>query len=152
MFFKSFKVNRNILDSKASVEFFWITSDEKNFDLLIKVLEVFELSMPLSCRCSYDKDRLIVKQGATSIEVTNLEPKKKFRVITLQEVKITIVSETVLKDLLRLSNEYDAMLIITSRNEHSKTELIINDNGHDYINFDKSQYDVKEVKKKLAKS
>lgn len=140
---------------KAHVEIPWNVGTERCFDKFIKVLEVFEIgSEQIICTCSYDKDLINLSSSDEGIEVNLITEKKPFiRVIKQKELEVAINSDKMLKDLLEISSEYEAMLSINSKH-NSNAEIIINDNGHDYINFDSSKYDARTVKaeiKKIAK-
>ena len=131
------------------VELFCDVAEEKNFDSLLELLKLFELN---TCICSYDKDliNLTVINGKVNVEV--IEKKTKFfRTIYLKEIEVVINSDDTLKNLLRIVMNYDAMLSIKPKDEpNSKTIFVVNDNGHNYINFDNSKYDLKEIKTKIS--
>ena len=55
-----------------------------------------------------------------------------------------------LKQLLEISNNYDVMLSITPIDKITPN-FIINDNGHDYINFDKNEFNVQVIIEELNK-
>lgn len=41
------------------------------------------------------------------------------------------------------------LTIMPTDTDNSKTNIIINDNGHDYILFDKNEFDVQEIREKF---
>ena len=131
------------------IELFCDFDKEQNFDSLLELLKLFDLN---NCICSYDKDliNLTVINGEVNVEI--IEKKKKFfRAIYFKEVEIEINSDDTLKNLLQIVINYDAVLCIKSKDEpNSKTILVVNDNGHDYINFDSNKYVLKEIKTKIS--
>ena len=70
--------------------------------------------------------------------------------INNKEFKVSINSDFMLKQLLEISNNYDVMLSITPIDKITPN-VIINDNGHDYINFDKNEFNVQVIIEELNK-
>lgn len=146
MFFKSYKVQNNYIELR-----FNITKDGE-IDIFVQLLKLFELNIGnLLCLCSYDKDiiNLALIDGEINVEV--VEAKKKFlRTIHLKETNVLIQSIETLKKLLEISNDYDAILVLKSKDEYTETVFVVNDNGHNYIKFNNNMYDKKEIKKKIS--
>jgi hypothetical protein len=136
-----------MFDTNVVVELFWNASDGKYFDRISRMMQVIGMSLPLNCKCSYDREMLSLVKTQNGIEIEPLKPCKGIRIVGWQEVDIIIDQDSTFKELLKLSNNHDALLIITS--ETCKSELLINDNGHDFIYFDKNEYDIKDVKEKF---
>jgi hypothetical protein len=148
MIFKQFKIEKTLLSKIATMYLYFV--EEENSDKLYKILEVFGLSMPLTCCCSYDKD-LINLTISDNVNVEVMEKEKKFiRTIHLKETDVVVNSVNTLKKLLRISNDYDAILVFKSMDmSNTETVFVVNDNGHDYINFDKNKYDRNKIKEKI---
>ena len=147
MIFKPFKINKLMFSPKVCVQLFWNMSDKGHFEALKEMLHIVGLSFPLKCEYSFDKERLIVNKTDAGIEIEILKPRKVVRVIKLQRDEIVVETDVIFNQLLRLANEHDALLFISS--ENSGSEVLINDNGRDFIHFDKTQFVVKDVKDKF---
>lgn len=145
MFFKPYKVKNNYIELR-----FIITRDEE-FDIFVQLLNLLELNIGnLLCICSYDKDIINLVLIDDEINVEVVESEKKFlRTIHLKETAVIVKSIKTLKKLIKISNDYDALLIFKSRDEDAETFFVVNDNGHDYIKFDNNKYNKKEIKKKI---
>lgn len=149
MIFKQFKIETTLLNKIAIIYLYFV--EEKNSDKLYKALEIFGLSMPLTCCCSYDKDLINLTISNENVNVEVLEKEKKFiRTIHLKETDVVVTSVDTLKKLLKISNDYDALLTFKSMDEsNTETVFVVNDNGHDYITFDKNKFDKKDIKTKI---
>lgn len=149
MIFKQFKIEKTLLSKIARMYLYFV--EEENSDKLYKVLEVFGLSMPLTCCCSYDKDLINLTISDDDVNVEILEKEKKFiRTNHLKEIDVVINSVNTLKKLLRISNDYDAILVFKSMDmSNTETVFVVNDNGHDYIDFEKNKYSNKATEAKI---
>lgn len=146
--FKPFRIHGS--RAKVSIEFSSAISAEEHFDRLIKLLKVFGMRHGrMVCICYHDKDIINLSVKGNDIEINIITGKKPFfRLIRLEEIEVAIDSDKTLKSLLNISNTYDAMLRIVPM-KNSETEMIINDNGKDYINFDNKEYDTGTVKAEI---
>ena len=142
---KKFKISKNNVELRFNVT--------KDFDVFIKLLNLFNLNIgDTICTCSYDKELidLIIIDGEVNVEVVETE-KKFLRTIRIKETDVNVNSVDTLKKLLKISNDYDAILIFKSMNaSNDETVFVISDNGHDYINFNKNEYDKNEIKTKIS--
>jgi hypothetical protein len=135
-------------------ELLWDVSNEKYYNSFTTLIEKFKICKPLACTCLYDKDIIDLSVSERGVEVKTITEKKPFiRRIILKELDVIVETDTILKELFRISRAYDATLFIKSNSEpNSKTLIIVNDNGHDYINFDKHELDRKTVKALLKRT
>lgn len=112
--------------------------DEKK---MLQLLEHLDLNVEsLICECFYDKDRIKLFLEGEEVRVdVNFEKKKGFHKSYLDKTVIAVNSINCLAQLLRLSKDHDVLLSMKSTNPKNTTRLVINDNGHDYVNHVKSK-------------
>ena len=148
MLFKPFRIHRS--GANVSIEFSWIMTAEEHFGRLTELLEMFGMRYgQMVCTCFYDKYVIDLNSGGNGIEI-NVITGKKHLMDRHGELEVAVDSDKTLKDLLNISNTYDVMLTIAPK-KNSKTEMIINDNGDDYINFDNGEFDTKTMKAEIMK-
>lgn len=145
MIVKPYKLN------KSFVELLYDFSDEKNYDILINIFKIFNLQIAqLVCSCVYDDKKIELSIVDDKVKVGIEKKRPLIYSINNKEFKVSINSDFMLKQLLEISNNYDVMLSITPIDKITPN-VIINDNGHDYINFDKNEFNVQVIKEELNK-
>ena len=145
MIVKPYKLN------KSFVELLYDFSDEKNYDILINIFKIFNLQIAqLVCSCVYDDKKIALSIVDDKVKVGIEKKRPLIYSINNKEFKVSINSDFMLKQLLEISNNYDVMLSITPIDKITPN-VIINDNGHDYINFDKNEFNVQVIIEELNK-
>lgn len=145
MLYKPYKI------TKTHIELMLDFNDEKNFDILVSMLKVFNLqTAQLVCSCAYDDKRIALSVVDGVVKVDIIKNRPFVYAVVKRNLKVFINSDFTLKELLQISNNHDVMLtIMPTDTDNSKTNIIINDNGHDYILFDKNEFDVQEIREKF---
>ena len=145
MIVKPYKLN------KSFVELLYDFSDEKNYDILINIFKIFNLQIAqLVCSCVYDDKKIALSIVDDKVKVGIEKKRPLIYSINNKEFKVSINSDFMLKQLLEISNNYDVILSITPIDKITPN-VIINDNGHDYINFDKNEFNVQVIIEELNK-